>query len=61
MNTRKSPYYGSFDLNKQLTYFLCKAIDQKVVSFKQRIGMRMRICMHGWQTGGKEIDQKATF
>ena len=30
-------------------------------SFKQRARMRMHICTHGQHTGGKEIDQTATF
>ena len=30
-------------------------------SFKQRTRMRMHICTHGQQTGGKEIDQTALF
>ena len=60
---KNPPYCTSFDLNKRLTSFLYKAIDQQVFSssFKQRTRIRMRICTHGWQTGDKEIDQTATF
>ena len=58
LNTKNPPYCTSLDLNKRLTSFLCKAIDQRVV-FKQRTRMGMRICTHDQQTGGKEIDQTA--
>ena len=50
-------------LNEQFTFFLCKEIDHKVVFLPilQRTMMRMRICRHCWQTGGREISQATIF
>ena len=59
---KTSPYCTSFDLNKQLTYFLCEAIDQQV-DFLPVLNTRICMCIstHGQQTDCKEINQTATF
>ena len=59
---KTSPYCASFDLNKQLTYFLCEAIDQQV-DFLPVLNARICMCIstHGQQTDGKKSTKQPHF
>ena len=64
MNMENPSYCVSFNFIKQATSSLREAINHKssfTSSFKQYTAIHMRICTHGWQTGGKEINQTVTL
>ena len=45
-------------MNEQYYFYYAKESINFLLNFKQRILMRMHTCMHAWQTGGEEINQK---
>ena len=61
LNTKNSPYCRPEQTINIFSTQSDRSTGHFSFSFKQRTRMRMSICTHGQQTGGKEIDQTATF